>query len=290
MKAIRYLLNKEIDKQLKFGKSKYKAKEKSKKKYEKSKGSTKGYNSGKVEGIYSVSTAENYRQVANELGEYLKGQGYARVHSLNDIPKQVLADYIQGRAELSAWTTSRDISAINKIFGTTFSKKELQMPERKLADISRSRLETKTDERPRMSYSNQICVAQGTGIRRQSMLKITPRDFKRDENGKCVAIGVVEKGGRYREAPILADYRDRITEIVNSCPDVEKPLFEKYDKNIDNHAFRSEYASTLYNQCLENGEHTNGENYRGYDKGAIQYVSNALGHSRLNVVVEHYIR
>lgn len=75
--------------------------------------------------------------------------------------------------------------------------------------------------------------------------------------------------------------------------DKNKPLFEKYTTKIDNYAFRHQYALDLYKElCLiktGNGEIIK-SNYRGYDKEIIAKVSYEMGHNRLSVVVEYYLR
>jgi hypothetical protein len=66
---------------------------------------------------------------------------------------------------------------------------------------------------------------------------------------------------------------------------------------MDVHHYRSEYASTLYRK-LARQEIPKAERYccRGdlkgtwYDKAAMKEVSEALGHSRISVIAEHYLR
>ena len=70
-------------------------------------------------------------------------------------------------------------------------------------------------------------------------------------------------------------------------------LFNKYTEKIDNHAFRAEYARARYEELVqikkEQGEEIL-QNYRGYDRDCLRQVSQDLGHNRLSVVVEHYMR
>lgn len=66
-------------------------------------------------------------------------------------------------------------------------------------------------------------------------------------------------------------------------------LFNRYTTKIDNHAFRAEYARALYKELLS-GSESPGKQYRGYEERVLREVSWALGHARLSVVVEHYMR
>ena len=63
--------------------------------------------------------------------------------------------------------------------------------------------------------------------------------------------------------------------------------------SLDNHAFRAQYARDRYEelvqQKLEQGKEIL-RDYRGFDKECLRQVSLDLGHNRLSVVVEHYVR
>lgn len=57
------------------------------------------------------------------------------------------------------------------------------------------------------------------------------------------------RGGKIRTAPVLNEYKDKLTEVVDKhSRGAGKPLFDTYDSHIDNHAFRSEYATALLAQ------------------------------------------
>ena len=75
-------------------------------------------NSNRVEGIHSVQTASTYRAVAKQLGEYLKEQG---VRNIGDIDRTHIAGFMSERKDLSAFTHSKDLSAINKILDTRYT-------------------------------------------------------------------------------------------------------------------------------------------------------------------------
>ncbi len=70
-------------------------------------------------------------------------------------------------------------------------------------------------------------------------------------------------------------------------------LFSKYTKKIDNHAFRAEYARERYAELVQQKKDKGDEilnNYRNYVRQIFRLVSNDLGHCRVSVVVEHYLR
>jgi len=135
----------------------------------------------------------------------------------------------------------------------------------------------------------------------------------RDQKGN-IFVSLVEKGGKFRNAPVLGTYREEIERIVpnmairtqHSSIAMEEfrfkelyrcsgqdVLFSRYTKKIDNHAFRAEYAREMYAELLQQ-KREQGEkifkDYRGYDMECLRQVSQDLGHNRVSVVVEHYMR
>lgn len=288
-KKLGYLAHQKINSMLRFGESKHQAKAEARKE-----ALEKGekWNPSKVEGIFSIKTTEAYRQTINEFCLWHKESGYKQyIRDLDAIPKDRVIEYLQHRQDkgLSAWTVSKDMAALNKVFGYDITKSEAHLNNRSLDNIKRSRDNVYTDNRDFSKYKDSILVAEGTGIRRQSITVIQPGDFKRDDKGNVISVAVIEKGGKYREAPVLESYQKAITEIVDSKPSGEA-MFKDYNIHIDNHALRAEYANNLYYELLDKQEYNSNETYRGYNKEIIQEVSKALGHNRLNVVVEHYLR
>jgi hypothetical protein len=115
---------------------------------------------------------------------------------------------------------------------------------------------------------------------------------------------VIEKGGKFRNAPCLESMKATIErdfpnvkernlftkeEFKESYEKLGNNLFDRYISKIDNHAFRHEYARNLYNQIVSNRLYVRSD-YRGYDESILREVSKALGHNRPSVVVEHYLR
>lgn len=115
-----------------------------------------------------------------------------------------------------------------------------------------------------------------------------------------------------RTAPVLNEYKERLTAIVDAATALEKPLFKDYDSHIDNHLFRGEYATALLKQLeeeraamqelcggdfdprglinLRGRDAESDAPYRGHDRDIVGMVSGALGHNRLCIVFQSYIR
>lgn len=300
-------LNVRIDRLLAVGESKHAAKDAYRKTSE-SRGEK--WNPAKSNFIHSCATADAYRQTVGEVCLWLK-ENKADVWSsknLDNFNKEVAYEYLHSRENTgcSSYTVSKDMAALNKVLDLDLNKKEGCLATRSIDDVTRSRTAADMDTRYNPSnYSKQIEFAQAFGLRRESIKggNYQVKDISLSQRDDKVYCSVIEKGGRYREAPCLEKYQDAINERYNveeresltkaefkdlysSSNDV---LFDRYTPLIDNHAFRGEYARNLYNQISEQKEEVKAD-YRGFDKEIVREVSEALGHNRLNVVVEHYLR
>lgn len=262
------------------------------------------YNPCKTVGIHSFNTYESYKQTSKEFTSWIKSN-YPEIKNINHITKDMCVNYLRMRQETcSAYTVSKDMSALNKLLGHDIRKSEADLRERSYKDVTRSRYERQHDANIDTNrYSKQIMIANAFGLRRESFVtgQYALKDVSIYSNKGELYCSVIEKGGRYRNAPCLENYKEllknnfniyerehlTINQFKEIYADSTNKLFIEYDTKIDNHAYRSEYATNLYHQ-LASSEPV--ELYRGWDKEAVQQVSHALGHNRLNVVVEHYLK
>ncbi len=199
-----------------------------------------------------------------------------------------VVEYLQYRQEdeKSAYTISKDMAALNKLFNFFVTKKDAGIKERSYKDIKRSRLDTENDKKYNPNnYKDQIMFAKASGCRRESVLVVTPECFLW-KDGVPVKVYLTEKGGKERDAHILVKYQETLKIILVDC-EMGKNLFNKYTKKIDNHAFRREYARNRYEEIL--GNRKDGKDYRGFDKKALEVLTKDLGHNRLDMVVYNYL-
>ena len=118
------------------------------------------------------------------------------------------------------------------------------------------------------------------------------------------------KGGRSRYSPILGDHKqDIVDRIKNTDPD--KNVWEYVSSNADIHGYRADYATMIYKAYARDikdipydkinkgtGKKYQGDVYvcRGDEKGkkldkrAMLKASKALGHNRIDVVANNYLR
>jgi hypothetical protein len=197
------------------------------------------------------------------------------------------------------------------------TKSEVGLKERQTKDILNNRgLRNECANSSLYQRNRDITdFVTATGVRRQSLTVITPKDFLRDGNGLVYGVRVKEKGGKKRCCYVLDSHQQAITDFVNSRM-VQKgkdaPLWDKVNKNINTHWFRAEYAEQLYKE-LEQSKF-NGEEYfngkydefinqlkletatrryvstcKGYDTNLMAMVSQELGHNRIDVIYTNYL-
>lgn len=307
-KNITIQMHQKIDSLLRIGESKHLAKQAYRQYCEEN---NLPWNPSKSPFLHSIGTTENYRQVIGEFCTWLKTEKPEvwKTKDLSNIDKKIAYEYLQDREKqgCSAWTVSKDMSALNKVLDLGLNKKEGGLQERSLKNISRSREQKEHDAKYNpANYKDQIEFVKAFGVRRESIyggqFQVKENSlFKKD--GK-VYVSVIEKGGRYRETPCLSNCQKAIEEKYNiqerepftkeqfiefySC-NQSNYIFNNYTSKIDNHSFRAEYATNLYKEIAEQKDSIEND-YRGYDSTILKEVSEALGHSRISVVVDHYLR
>lgn len=118
------------------------------------------------------------------------------------------------------------------------------------------------------------------------------------------------KGGRERISPIVGKNAGQIVERIQNTPDNEK-VWQHVHQSADIHGYRAEYATAIYRAHArpieeipyDNVNKGTGRRYQSdvytcrkdesgkkLDKKAMLICSKALGHNRIEVVANNYIR
>lgn len=118
------------------------------------------------------------------------------------------------------------------------------------------------------------------------------------------------KGGRVRMSPIIGANAEQIIERMRNTA-LEEKVWQHVSENADIHGYRAEYATEIYKahaRAIEDipydrvnkgtGRKFQGDVYvcrkdeagRKLDKAAMMICSKALGHNRISVVADNYIR
>lgn len=119
-----------------------------------------------------------------------------------------------------------------------------------------------------------------------------------------------DKGGRERFSPIIGDHKQQIVDRMKATAPDEK-VWQHVPGNADIHGYRGEYATSIYKMYarpieeipydrtnkgtgkrFQSGVYTcrKDESGKKLDKEAMLKASKALGHNRLEVVANNYIR
>lgn len=160
------------------------------------------------------------------------------------------------------------------MFNTGICKKDAGLKTRSYKDVTRSRAERPNDKKynPK-NYAKQITFAKATGCRRESIVggqyQVKPCSIWKDKKGN-IFVSLIEKGGKFRNAPVLEKYKADIDKIIPNIAirtphqslaieefnfkelyrSSQNVIFNKYTKKIDNHAFRAEYARARCEELL----------------------------------------
>lgn len=275
-----------------------------------------------TEGIYSKVTYENYTQYSKELIDFIK-VNYPDIKKIENITRDIVKDYLRDKATdyESSWSMATACSAMNKIFEThtdydRIYKGELGFGKRETDDIFRSRgheerLKDPAYQKLLDENKEQTIIAQATGCRRRSIYggdyQVKPNSFFYDMN-RDLRCSLIEKGGRYREAKVLDVYKEQVIKIVertgyhieereslikNDFKEIydkseEDVLFDRYNVHIDNHSFRAEYADNRYQEIISTCDEVE-NNYRGYNREALEVLTQDLGHGRIDICIDHYL-
>lgn len=327
--SLKYQMTQALNNQKKFGTSRHEGKQAYK---DKCIAENKPVKNIKSESVHSKGTTDVYRNYIVKFHDYVK-EHHEEVKNMEDITKEHCYEYLKSLEDrgLSPNTVSTAQSSLNRIFDYDLNKREGDLQSRDYTQNTRSQVAREHDTRYNLdNYKTEVTIAQAFGLRRESL---DNGEFKlkesfsiyQNENGELRAC-VIEKGGKYREAPCLKDREQDVRDVLND----NIPMYETNESNhmaftkesfiqaynecesdyvstsyttlIDNHAFRKEYAKNYYQEVLERKhDYTPGLNPakikygmydKQFDKEALSHVSVALGHGegRFSTTVNNYVR
>lgn len=267
--------------------------------------------------IYSWNTYRTYMKHCCYFVDWCK-----KTHGCKTLEqcRPYAAEWMATRAGLSTYTQKLEASALAKLYGLTVPNlKEfrktghglgLETPRRSRDEITRSRGKKARDSHfsePNHWEFVEFCKA--TGLRRRELEQLTGDALCQDEDGRwMIHVTRGTKGGRHRYAPIVG-VEPVVTRIVARMQAAgDGRVWEVVPNGADVHSYRAEYATEFYLQHArpieEIPRHRSPKGYmvrdvyackgdrKGtlLDKRAMKLASEALGHARIEVVGEHYLR
>lgn len=266
-----------------------------------------------VQGIYSWKTFENYLYHACQFTRYC-----AKRYHIKTVPecRKYVEEYLQQDAvNKSAWTVKLEASALAKLYGCSTTDFRVITPPRLRENIVRSRGSKNRDRHfSETRHQKLVAFCRSTGLRRREIESLRGSQL-RCENGKYY-IHVRGKGGRWRDALVIGD----VGMVVSRMQQAKNgKVWPHVHAGADIHGYRSDYATALYKlferkydvckrERFWNPEHRCADGTRGgwdkdsvyhlrgtyagqwRDKAALLVCSHNLGHNRISVVAEHYVR
>lgn len=142
------------------------------------------------------------------------------------------------------------------------------------------------------------------------VLKKTCEDTLYFTKGEQYFLNVIGKGGRLRFSPIIGEDTEQIVERIKNTPPDAK-VWSHVSQNADIHGYRSDYATNLYRIYARKIEDIpydqlhegignlyqsdvyvcrKDERLKRLDRKAMLVCSKALGHNRISIVAENYLR
>ncbi len=239
-------------------------------------------------GIFSVQTYATYRNEVKRFADWCKSKGVKNKDF--DKTKDMVSDYLSEKISLgqSAWSIKVARAALRKAYKDNNLANDIKIPERKLKDITRSRLERPDDKKINLdNYKDLIDFCKSSGLRRREVSAITANDIYKKNNRLYVHVKN-GKGGKTREVPVLKKYQPKIESILEKAKDRgNERLFTRIPEHLDIHSMRREYAQERFIEIR-------GRKYKKHtrdkrDREAVREVSRNLGHNRENVTVSHYL-
>ena len=268
--------------------------------------------------IFSFNTYSTYWKHVKYFVKWIKDK-YPGCTTLKSARRHV-NEWLQSRVDqvdkkgqhLSAWTIQTEAAALNKLFQIDKADPDrFQPPKRNRADIKRSRVSTERDRHFSITNNDSFLEVRTDLSPEEEKHLATLRD----------ALAVFpdhdyfihhrkDKNGRYRFAPIIGPDKDKIIERMRSTGATEK-VWQYVNSNADIHGYRAEYATAMYKQYARQiadipydrinkgtGRRFQGDVYtcrkeesgRKLDRMAMKKCSKALGHNRVSVVADNYIR
>lgn len=207
--------------------------------------------------IHSIETFKTYSKVGREYASWLttiKGiSKYSKLEKTEDLAKE----YLEYRLELgrSIWTVKMERSALGKLYGKTIEM-EMPARNRDDVKRSRNECEH-DKHFSKEKHKDEILVASACGTRREDLGKITINSFIEREEMLFVKIEGSKGGRDRIATVLPSreqEIKDLLERMKQEGKEKDVPLFDSVPKNMDVHSFRRIYAKSLMDYVEHNPE------------------------------------
>lgn len=271
---------------------------------------------GKTEGIHSYKTYTQYLNSVMKFADYIQ-KNHSEIKSIKQITNEHAHEYLEHlykEHDLRPTTIQTYAAAIGKVTGMSIDKFNYNLPTKCSIEPQKGRIGN-TQHINIYKHEDLTDFTKNTGCRRCEAQSITPHQIRIDERGN-VFLDFKEnrdwqkqtKGGRPRIiTKIPKQYQETLIRIKETAMENNyKTIFENKTNNTFNkiglHQYRRDYAQNLYKSMSEDYKKLNGyypkRDYicrskhagESYNRRILKEISEQLGHSRVDVVINNYFR
>lgn len=273
--------------------------------------------------IYSQQSYKTYKKQGMQFIKWVK-YNHPECTKLKQT-KKYYQEYLNFNKDrgLSAWTLNTQNQALIKALDIK-QEDRWTPPKRERSDIKRSRQTVKTDKHfSEAKNAELVDFLKGTGLRRHEALQIkancllSREDIEKNmPQGKQIKPMITDalandksfthfiyiprgKGGKERLVPVLPNQLEVVKErFEKASRSRDQKVWNHISKHCDVHGYRADYAAELYRHYARDVKFlkTRDDKYvcrrdqkgRILDKIAMGFVTNALGHNRLDEVSKSY--
>ena len=246
--------------------------------------------------IHSYEARENYQAIVMRFIDWCRDQhGIRDLDKIDEQADELASLYLLERigADYSAWTLQTERSALRMFFQDRELTDCIELPQRKRENIKRSRLPTERDKHINLdNWQHVIGFCLASGLRREELRDLYVHNVRTRPSDQRLIVDIVKgKGGKQRQVPVFPGREEGVlSQIEGKEPDSH--VFSRVSSLLDIHSYRRQYAQDLY-------EHLSGRPLppaegrllsADLDKDVALYVSQCLGHNRIDIIFQHYIR
>jgi len=247
--------------------------------------------------IHSYATRDIYQKVVMWFIDWCRDTQNIRDLDKIDAQADELASlYLierMGQDGISAWTLHTERSALRQFFQDRELTDCIELPKRRRENIKRSRNATVRDRHINLDnwqHVIQFCLA--SGLRREELRDLHVRDVYTRLSDQHLVVEVVNgKGGKQRQVPVFPGREGSVTsQIEGKAPDAH--VFSRISSLLDIHSYRRQFAQDLYEYLSGRPLPPRIGRLRSadLDKDVAVFVSRCLGHNRIDIIFQHYIR
>jgi integrase len=242
--------------------------------------------------IYSWTTYRSYLQQCCQFIRYCRDNHHCK--NLADC-RQYVGEWMESRKDLSAYTQKLSASALCKLYGESLEELGITTKRAARSEITRSRGTAKRDAHfSEEKNAEFVEFCRSTGLRRSEITKLRGDQLIERDGEYCIE--TTGKGGRFRVITICGNVELVIGKMKEAGTG---KVWKKVPQNADIHSYRADYASRIYlkyarpiEEIPRKDRYVCRKDKAGivYDRKAMLETSRALGHNRISVVGEHYLR